>query len=140
MVTAIDSSVLLDVLLDDGRCAAASKAALRQASGEGSLILCEVVLAEITPVLGAANLEEFLHDWNLVFAPSSAQSAILAGDMFHIYLRRGGKARAGCSRFSYRGSRADPHQPFAHARLRVLSGLLQETSFVGSKRGEVNFQ
>jgi predicted nucleic acid-binding protein len=91
MVTAIDSSVLIDVLLDDPEFCANSKAALRQASAEGSLILCEVVLAEVTPVIGAANLEEFLHDWNLTFSPSSAKSAVLAGDMFNAYLQRGGK-------------------------------------------------
>ena len=53
MVTAIDTSVLLDVLLDDPRHAPASIAAWRRASVEGSLILCEIVLAEIAPTLAA---------------------------------------------------------------------------------------
>ena len=39
MVTAVDSSVLLDVLLDDPHHAAHSIAALQQAAAEGSLIL-----------------------------------------------------------------------------------------------------
>jgi len=91
MVTAVDTSVLLDVLLNDFQHAPASISALRQASVEGSLILGEVVLAEIEPTLPAADLPPFLSDWNLTFVPSSQTSAILAGEMFRTYLQRGGK-------------------------------------------------
>lgn len=91
MVTAVDSSVLLDVLLDDPTHGTTSKAALRQAQGQGSLILCESVLAEVCPVLGPAAMGQFLKDWNLTFLPSTAVSAILAGAMFKLYLERGGK-------------------------------------------------
>ena len=91
MVTAIDSSVLLDVLLDDASYAESSKAALHQAHAEGSLIICETVLAEICPVLGPKEVSPFLSDWNLNFAPSTRDSAILAGQMFQLYLERGGK-------------------------------------------------
>jgi hypothetical protein len=42
MVTAVDSSVLLDVLLDDSQHAPASMKALRQAAVEGSLILLKL--------------------------------------------------------------------------------------------------
>ena len=49
MVTAVDTSVLLDVLLNDPKHAPTSIAALRQGSVEGSLILCEIVLAELAP-------------------------------------------------------------------------------------------
>ena len=67
MVTAVDRSVLLDVVTDDPRWADASAAALRQASREGSLVIGECVLAEITPALGADEVVEFLHDWNIRF-------------------------------------------------------------------------
>jgi predicted nucleic acid-binding protein len=36
-------------------------------------------------------MPQFLSDWNLTFVPSSQSSAILAGEMFRTYLRRGGK-------------------------------------------------
>jgi predicted nucleic acid-binding protein len=49
MVTAVDTSVLLDVLLNDTQHAPASMTALRRAAVEGSLILCEIVLAEVAP-------------------------------------------------------------------------------------------
>jgi hypothetical protein len=85
MVTAVDTSVLLDVLLNDPQHASASMTALRRAAGEGSLILCEIALAELTPALPPADLPRFLSDWNLTFVPSSQSSAILAGEMFRTY-------------------------------------------------------
>jgi len=91
MVTAVDTSVLLDVLLNDPQHAPASLAALRRGSVEGSLILCEIVLAELAPTLASAEMPQFLSDWNLTFVPSSQSSAILAGEMFRTYLQRGGK-------------------------------------------------
>lgn len=92
MVTAVDTSVLLDVLLNDPQHASASIKALRKAAVEGSLILCEIALAEIAPALPAADLPQFLSDWNLTFIPSSQASAVLAGEMFRVFLQRGGKA------------------------------------------------
>ena len=90
MATAIDSSVLLDVLLNAPQHAKASEAALHAASPNG-LVICEVVVAEIQPVLGAASIHEFLSDWQIAFVPSSVESAALAGQMFRSYRERGGK-------------------------------------------------
>jgi predicted nucleic acid-binding protein len=82
MVTAIDTSVLLDVLLNDPRHAPASIAALHRAASEGPLAICDAVLAEIVPVLTAGDLPQFLADWKLSFLPSTQQVGILAGEMF----------------------------------------------------------
>jgi hypothetical protein len=91
MVTAVDTSVLLDVLLNDPRHAPASLAALHRASAEGTLGICDAALAEIVPVLGIADTPQFLADWQLVFLPSTQPVALLAGDMFSAYWGRGGK-------------------------------------------------
>ena len=91
MVTAVDTSVLLDVLLNDPPHAPSSISALRQAAAEGSLVLCETALAEIVPTLPSADVPQFLSDWNLIFVPSSQSSAMVAGEMFRTYLQRGGK-------------------------------------------------
>lgn len=91
MPTAVDSSVLLDVLLDDPTHAERSEVELRKASKESGLIICDVVIAEIVPVLGSASINEFLADWSIQFAPSSVEIATLAGNMFKLYLERGGK-------------------------------------------------
>ena len=76
MATAIDSSVLLDVLLNDPQHAKSSEAALHAESPNG-LVICEVVVAEIQPVLGAASIHEFLSDWQITFVSSSVESAAL---------------------------------------------------------------
>lgn len=91
MVTAVDTSVLLDVLLNDPRHAQASLTALRRAAAEGSLVLSETALAEIVPVLKPGDLPQFLADWKLTFLPSTLAVAVLAGEMFRTYLDRGGK-------------------------------------------------
>ena len=88
MRTAVDSSVLLDVLVDDARFADRSEAALRRAAAEGSLILGECVLAEIRPALDEDRIGAFLGDWSLEFVPSTRASALLAGEMFARYLKR----------------------------------------------------
>ena len=51
MVTAVDTSILLDVLLNDPQHALGSISLLRQASIDGPLILSEATLAEIVPAL-----------------------------------------------------------------------------------------
>lgn len=91
MVTAVDSSVLLDVLLNDPQYASPSMTALRRAAAEGSLAVSEVVIAEIAPVLEPGDLPKFLADWRLTFLPSTEAVAVLAGEMFRTFLERGGK-------------------------------------------------
>lgn len=93
MRTALDSSVLLDVIVDDAMWGTASGRALSEAMQEGSLIIGESVLAEVAPALGAGLIEEFLSDWQIQFVPSTAESALLAGTMFAKHLRRSGQPR-----------------------------------------------
>ena len=76
MVTAVDTSVLLDVLLNDPQHAPASIAALRQAAAEGSLIICETTLAEVAPTLPSADVPQFLSDRKLGFVPSGRISTL----------------------------------------------------------------
>ncbi len=91
MITAVDSSVILDVLAGTGNFAGVSEGALKAADGEGKLIICEYVLAEIYPSINNEDMfREFLSDWKLVYVPSSKESALLAGKYFALYLSRGG--------------------------------------------------
>lgn len=92
MISAIDSSIVLDVLTADPRFADSSEACLRRAMAEGKLVVGDCVLAEISPAFGEeAKLWEFLSDWRIEFVPSSLRSAALAGRSFARYLERGGK-------------------------------------------------
>jgi len=89
MITAVDSSVILDVLTGGADHAAASLAALRTASREGRLIVSESVVAEIRPAFeDGARFEEFLGDWGLEFVPSTLRSAAVAGEMLRQMLVR----------------------------------------------------
>ena len=88
MRTAIDSSVLLDVIVDPEGFADRSEAALRTAAAAGSLVVCECAVAEIRPAFGSGKIEAFLGDWQLEFVASTRESSVLAGEMFGVYLRR----------------------------------------------------
>jgi predicted nucleic acid-binding protein len=92
VISAVDSSVILDVLTNDPSFAEGSEQVLRKASNEGRLVICECVLAEIYPALGdSTRCDELLTDWQLDFVPSSRESAELAGANFSRHLARGGK-------------------------------------------------
>jgi hypothetical protein len=92
MITAVDSSVLLDVILEDPRHRDASLAALRAAHAAGPLLACPVVWSEvraalrepgsIAGVLGAAGIR---------FDPFDEACAELAGDLWRAYRRGGGR-------------------------------------------------
>jgi predicted nucleic acid-binding protein len=86
--TAVDSSVLLDVVVDDARFATQSEAALRLAMKAGVLVVGECVLAEIRPAFRPGDIEQFLEDWAIEFTPSSQESGLLAGELFARYLSR----------------------------------------------------
>lgn len=90
MAIAVDTSILIDILLADRNYGAESKAALKKFSAAG-LVICDAALAEVVPVLKAGTPVDFLRDWNITFSPCSLESSILAGQMFGAYLERGGK-------------------------------------------------
>jgi predicted nucleic acid-binding protein len=93
MISALDSSVILDVLTADPQFADASEGLLRRAVTEGKLVVGECVLAEITPAFkDAEELKEFMADWGIEYIPSCQESAILAGRNFSRYLSRGGRS------------------------------------------------
>ena len=89
MITAVDSSVILDALTGGHGNTSASLAALRKASREGRLIVSESVMAEVRPVFESNDLfQEFLGDWGLEFMPSTLRSSIRAGEMLRQMLTR----------------------------------------------------
>lgn len=90
MITAIDSSVLLDIATNDPRHGVNSAKALKTARKQGRLIVSEFVIAEITPICGSRT-DAFLSSLSVHFAASSRSSSLRAGRMFAAYLERGGK-------------------------------------------------
>ncbi len=92
MITAVDTSVLLDVLTADPRFGVASKQAIRRCLGEGSLVACEAVIAETSgffpTTLEAAQALEALE---VRFDPLVEESALAAGRAWAKYREHGGK-------------------------------------------------
>ena len=91
MKTALDTSVILDVLTADPVWADASESALKQALVQGPLVIGECVLAEMTPALEPSELDLFLKDWKILFVASTPESARKAGEMYCRYLLRTSK-------------------------------------------------
>ena len=81
MKTALDSSVILDVVTNDPQWADASERAIKEAYSLGQLVVCECVIAEITPAFALGDLETFLLDWKIRHIPSTLESAAAAGEM-----------------------------------------------------------
>lgn len=85
MITAVDSSVLLDVLSGDARFGDASGNALRQALLAGSLIACDVVWAETTAWFAADAGAAAVGRLRVDYDPMPDQAAELAGRAWHSY-------------------------------------------------------
>jgi predicted nucleic acid-binding protein len=92
LITAVDSSVLLDILLDDPAHVHASLVALKAARGKGRLVACPIVWAEVRAAF--TNGEEMppaLAAAGVSFDPFDENSAALAGESWGQYRRQGGK-------------------------------------------------
>ena len=95
MITAVDTSVLIDVFRNDPKFGARSAKALRQCMKEGRIVLCDVVWAEPTAVFASRRaLEEALKILSVELLPMEQRAASLAGEMWRRYRsRRGNRTR-----------------------------------------------
>lgn len=91
MITAVDSSSLLDVLTDDPIHRAPSLNSLRAARQVGPLIVCPIVWAEVRGFFDdAERMHRAFHDAEIRFDPFDRECAELAGTLWREYRRRGG--------------------------------------------------
>jgi len=91
MIAALDTSVILDVLVGNNAFSDSSMQAIRKARGQGKLIVCECVIAEVSPALkNEQEVTAFMLDWQIHLVPFTLESAMLAGRHFSSYLKRGG--------------------------------------------------
>lgn len=92
MITAVDSNVILDVLGRDPGFVLVSKAAIRAASLEGSLVACEVVWAETAGWFESGEAQaEILQRMGIGFSGMAAPAAYAAGRAWRGYREAGGK-------------------------------------------------
>ena len=92
MITAVDTSVLLDVFTADRQFGSSSGAALRECLAGGSLLVCEAVVAETATAFadskGAATALERL---GVRFSPLDLESSLVAANAWRNYRARGGR-------------------------------------------------
>lgn len=91
MITAVDSSVLLDLLIPDPEFGPASRDAIVRCASEGDLIACDVVWAEtIAHFADAVHGERVLADLGVRFSAIAATAASTAGTTWRARRRSGG--------------------------------------------------
>ena len=91
MMTAVDTNILLDVLIPDAPFGAASQQSLDTAWQQGMLVLNEVVYAELAahfPTL--AELERSLADTDMHLVPSQPAALARAGQAWAAYTHQRG--------------------------------------------------
>lgn len=92
MITAVDTSVLIDVFGADPRFGAASAAALRKCLNEGAVVACEAVWGETRAAFPSD--DEFLQTMQtsgIGFSPTTQKAATLAGTAWKKYRALGGQ-------------------------------------------------
>jgi len=120
MITAVDSSILFDVLLADQQYAGASLAALKDCRHAGGLVVCPVVWAEVRAALREPeNMSKLLGAAGIRFDSFDEKCADLAGEMWRRYRARGGK----------RDRIIPDFLVGAHARLRAARLLSRDRGF-----------
>lgn len=86
MRTAVDSSVLLDVLVADREFGERSRGALRKAYDRGALVACDVVWAEVRANFpDDTSFSDALALLGVRFDPLSAEAARVAGESWRAY-------------------------------------------------------
>ena len=95
MRTAVDTSVLLDVLGADPEHGEASREALRAAYHAGALVVCDVVWAEVRAHFPSDEpFRAALHTLGIAFDPLDSESSALAGALWRRYRERARGARS----------------------------------------------
>ncbi len=91
MITAVDTSVLLDLFLPDPRFAEISSAALREADAAGAMVVCEIVYAELAAQFSRrAVLDDALSKLDIQVESIDSETAFAAGRAFRKYRDTGG--------------------------------------------------
>ena len=88
---AVDTSVLVDVLTGDDRYVDASAAGLARALGEGDVVVCDAVVAELHAMLDADSTMEGIATLGIRYLPTSEPAAVRAGHMQRRFRQRGGR-------------------------------------------------
>jgi predicted nucleic acid-binding protein len=122
---AVDTSVLVDIIVD-GPGASAAEAALREALAAGPVGVCEVVVAEVVAALGHSDIVmDTLDEIGIRFSPLELRAAVRAGEMQR---RHGERLRKGADAGPVRRSVPD-FLIGAHALLQCQGLITRDAGF-----------
>ncbi len=92
MITAIDTNVLLDILLPNEEFIDASVRALEDAASSGSLVICDLVYAELCiHFLSQSECDRFLEDNQIRVESLNRQAHFLASRAWRTYRQQSGQ-------------------------------------------------
>jgi predicted nucleic acid-binding protein len=126
MITAVDTNIILDILIPGEPFSESSKGLLDHHSLKGKLILCEIVFAELAARFPAREeLVSFLDDTRMNLVYSNDKSLYMAGSRWSEYTGKSVKNRFSCGKC---GHTIEPTCPKCRAamtrRLHVLADFL----------------
>jgi len=96
VITAVDSSIIMDVLEPDPDHGPASREALRRCLREGSMVACDVVWAEVATAFGhgQARAVEALREIGIAYSPMNEEATLRAAECWYRFRKRSeGKGR-----------------------------------------------
>ncbi len=92
MITAVDTNVLLDVLLPNEAFVSSSIRALEDAAANGSLVICDLVYAELCSAFAKQReCDAFIEDLGIRVESLTRTASFLASRIWRVYRSQGGR-------------------------------------------------
>jgi predicted nucleic acid-binding protein len=92
MITSVDTNILLDILVPNEKFCDASAAALEEAASAGSLVICDIVYAELCVHFEKrSDCDAFLQDNEIRVQSLVREAHFLASRVWRKYRTQGGK-------------------------------------------------
>ncbi len=99
MITAVDTNIILDILIPGEPFGGSSKELLDHHLSKGKLILCDVVFAELAARFPSEEeLTSFLADTRMKLVHSNEESLYMAGSRWSDYARSSTKNKLSCGK------------------------------------------
>jgi predicted nucleic acid-binding protein len=120
MIAAVDTNIILDVLIPDEPFGQSSRVLLDHYISRGQLVICEVVYAELASMFRSEDqFARFLAETGIRLISSNARSLYLAGVKWTEYARKSGKGQMTCANCGKTGTMPPAMLRFSR-KLRVL--------------------
>jgi predicted nucleic acid-binding protein len=92
MLTALDTNVLLDILVPNEAFADSAETAIEAAASEGLLVVCDIVYAEVCSQFTSRKDCDFFFADNMIRVEATDRDALfLASRIWRMYRKQGGK-------------------------------------------------